>query len=111
MSGFWLGSFTNTNTGVTSYNEGELFKSDSSTVQYDFYGSASLDTATCPLKAYGTYTLSGNTVNFSISFASLSQNFNETGTLNTSVNPNTIAGTFTSATIGGGSGTFSFAKQ
>jgi hypothetical protein len=100
-TGYWFGSFMATN-GLGG-NEGQVFKSDGTTVEYDFYGTSSTDTATCPYKAYGTYTVSGNTVNFTVTFQSLNETFNEILAINTSVTPNTMKGTFTSPTAPGGS--------
>jgi hypothetical protein len=103
--GYWFGSFK-TSIGLTG-NEGELVKSDGTTVQYDFYGTSSTDTATCPLKAYGTYTLSNDTLNLHLSYPTINETFNEVGIITISATPNTMAGTFT----GSGAGTFSFTKQ
>jgi hypothetical protein len=104
-AGYWFGSFK-TSIGLTG-NEGELVKSDGTTVQYDFYGTSSTDTATCPLKAYGTYTLSNDTLNFHLNYSTINETFDEVGIINTSVSPDTMAGTFT----GSGTGTFSLTKQ
>lgn len=104
LVGYWLGTFNTVN------NEGEVFKSDGTTVEYDFFGVASTDTASCPYKGYGTYTLSGNNVNFTVTFPSNNQTFSNVAVLNTSSSPNAISGSYSSSN-GGGSGKFSFTKQ
>ena len=102
---YWLGTFN------SSINEGELFKSDGTTVEYDFSGTTSTDTTSCPYKAYGTYTINGNTVTFIVTFPTVgNETFTNVGVLNTSVSPSVISGTF-SSTNGGNSGSFSFTKQ
>ncbi len=104
-TGYWFGNFAN------AYNLGEVFKSDGTSVQYDFYGTSTTDTASCPYKGYGTYTINGNNVSLSVTFPTVAnQIFNLKGVLNTSTNPNTISGTYSSPN-GGGSGNFTFTKQ
>lgn len=101
ITGYWFGS-------ATVGNEGQIFKSDGTTVEYDFYATNSTDTATCQNKGYGTYSVVGNKLNFTISYPTVgNESFNEVGTINTSVIPNTISGTYT----GAGSGSFQFTKQ
>jgi len=110
LGGYWFGTFTIKGSTTPTANEGEFFQSGgSSTVQYDFDGVTSTDTATCPFKAYGNYTLSGDTVNFTTTFPSLSETFNEMAIIDTLVHPNTMSGTFTSISSPGGS--FFFTKQ
>ena len=108
ITGYWFGAFKTTS-GLTG-NEGQLFKSDGTTVEYDFYGTSSTDTASCPNKAYGSYTLKNSTVNFSVTFGS-SETFNEILTVNTSVTPNTMSGTYTSPSVDAAGGSVSFTKQ
>jgi hypothetical protein len=101
---YWFGTFTS----GSAVKEGEYFKSDGTTVEYDFVGTTSTDTATCLYKGYGTYSLSGNAITMQVTFPTANnQMFNFVLTLNSSVNPNTIIGTYS----GSGSGTINFAKQ
>jgi hypothetical protein len=100
--GFWSGTFLN-----GSANESEVFKSDGTTVQYDFYNQTSTDTATCEYKAYGTYSVTGNTLTFSITYPTLGESFKETATINISVSPYVMTGTYS----GSGSGNFTMTMQ
>jgi hypothetical protein len=100
LSGFWFGTFS-------AGNEGEIFNADGTTVQYDFYGTTSTDTATCPYKAYGTYTLVGDSLHFSVNYPTLSESFTEIAVVDTTVKPFTITGSYS----GSQTGTFSFTKQ
>ena len=104
LNGFWTGNFDG------SVSESQLFSADGTTVEYDFYGASdATDTANCPYKAYGTYTLSGDTIRFNINFPTLNEQFSEIGTFDTTAAPFTMSGTFTSPEAA--SGTFAFTKQ
>jgi hypothetical protein len=100
LSGFWFGTFS-------AGNEGQVFNADGSTVEYDFYGTTSTDTATCPYKAYGTYTLVGDSLHFNVTYPTLNESFTESAVIDTTVKPFTIAGSYS----GSQSGTFSISKQ
>ena len=100
ITGYWFGS-------SSVGNEGQVFNSNGTTIDYDFYGTTSTDSATCPYKGYGTYTVVGNKITFNITYPTLNELFNEQGNINTSVSPNTISGTYT----GAASGSFSITKQ
>lgn len=100
ITGYWFGS-------SSVGNKGQVFNSNGSTIDYDFYSTTSTDSATCPYKGYGTYTVVGNKITFNITYPTLNESFNEQGTINTSVTPNTISGTYT----GAASGSFSITKQ
>lgn len=99
--GFWSGTFSGSN------NESQVFKSDGTTVQYDFYNQSGTDTATCQYKAYGTYSVTGNTVTFSIVYPTISESFKETATINSSVSPYVMTGSYT----GSQSGNFTMTRQ
>ncbi len=108
LTGYWLGAFNN---GGKQGNEGELFKSDGTTVQYDFYGVTTTDTTQCPYIGYGTYTVNGNTMTMQVTFPTLgNEMFSYQLSVNTSASPNTISGSFTSSN-GGGAGTLNLVKQ
>jgi len=103
--GYWFGAFDN------SIPEGQVFKSDGTTVQYDFYGTTITDTAKCPYKAYGTYTLVGDSIKFQIVYPTVGgESFTESAAIKTTGSSTTMNGTFSSSN-GGGTGTFSFTKQ
>jgi hypothetical protein len=105
VTGYWVSTYTSsTNSG----NAGIEFGTNASAVVYNFGSSSSTDTATCPLKYVGTYTVSGASVNFIVTTPSLST-LNYKATANISVSPNTMSGTFSST--GGASGNFSSVKQ
>jgi hypothetical protein len=105
ITGYWLGSYSSaTNSGVA----GTAFDSSGNAIVYNFGTSGLTDTATCPLKYTGRYTVTGNQVNFTVTTPSL-VTLNYKSTANISVNPNTIAGTFSAN--GGVSGNFSVTKQ
>jgi hypothetical protein len=103
FTGYWSGNFDG------SIRESELFSSDGTTVQYDFYGSNVTDTAQCPYKAYGTYTITGDSIHFDIVFPTLGESFSENALIDTSVQPYTMSGSFTSPQAA--PGTFLFTKQ
>ena len=104
VTGYWLGSYSST---AQSGIAGVAFGANQSAVVYNFGTTGLTDTATCPLKYIGTYTVSGNKVNFTVTTPSLVA-LNYTSTANVSTNPNTITGTFSSTAT---SGNFSIAKQ
>jgi hypothetical protein len=104
VTGYWLGSYTSSAERGTA---GVAFGANGSAVVYNFGTSGLTDTATCPLKYAGTYTVSGNKVNFTVTTPSLVA-LNYTSTANVSANPNTLTGTFSSTAT---SGNFSLVKQ
>ena len=104
VTGYWLGSYTS---AAQSGTAGVAFGADGSAVVYNFGTSGLTDTATCPLKYAGTYTVSGSKVNFTVTTPSLVA-LNYTSTANVSANPNTLIGTFSSTAT---SGNFSLVKQ
>ncbi len=101
LSGYWFGTFS-------AGNEGQVFKSDGTTVQYDFYGTNITDSAQAPYKGYGTYTIKGDSVLFNVVYPAVgNETFNEHALVNTSASPNTMAGTYT----GSQAGSFVFTRQ
>jgi hypothetical protein len=100
LSGFWFGVFTNG-------NQGEVFNADGTTTEYDFYGTNSTDTATCPYKAYGTYTFVDDTVRISVVYPTLGESFIEVAAIDTTVKPFSMSGTYTGSQVG----SFTMAKQ
>ena len=101
LSGYWYGTFS-------GGNEGQVFKTDGTTVQYDFYGVTTTDTATAPYKAYGTYTIQGDSIIVNLTYPTLgNESFNEHALVNTNTTPNTITGTYTGAQAG----SYSLRKQ
>ncbi len=101
LEGYWYGTFS-------AGNEGQVFKSTGATIQYDFYGTSSTDTATAPYKGTGTFTLRNDSIFFNLSYpAPNNETFTEKAMINTSVAPCTITGTYT----GSRSGSFSLTKQ
>ncbi|MBS1947112.1 MAG: hypothetical protein JST47_05050 [Bacteroidetes bacterium] len=100
--GYWFGTFTATGASAPTAQEGHVFKSDGTMVSYDFWNATSTDTASCPTKGYGTYTISGNKVSQTYSYASAG-NFTATCT----ISGNTMTGPYS----GTSSGTLSFTKQ
>ena len=105
VTGYWLGSYSS---AAESGTAGVAFGTNGSAVVYNFGTTGLTDTATCSLKYTGSYTVSGNKVNFAVTTPSLST-LNYTSTANVSANPNTLVGTFSST--GGVSGNFSLVKQ
>jgi len=105
VTGYWLSTYSSsTNNG----NAGIAFTANGNAVVYNFGTGSSTDTATCPLKYTGTYTVTGSSVNFLVTTPSLST-LNYKATANVSVSPNTMSGTFSST--GGASGNFTSVKQ
>ena len=99
--GYWYGTFS-------QGNEGQVFNTDGTTVQYDFYGVTSTDTANAPYKAYGNYTIKGDSIIVNLTYPSLgNETFNERALVNTTASPNTITGTYT----GGQAGSYMLKKQ
>ena len=101
VTGYWLGTYSSSSNNGTA---GIAFGANGSAVVYNFGTSGLTDTATCPLKYTGTYTVSGSKVSFVVTTPSLST-LNYTATADIT----TMTGTFSST--GGASGTFSEIKQ
>ncbi len=101
LSGYWFGTFS-------AGNEGQVFKSDGTTVQYDFYGTNITDSAQAPYKGYGTYSIKGDSVIFNLVYPTVgNETFTERALVNTSALPNTMTGAYT----GSQAGSFMMTKQ
>ena len=101
VSGYWFGTFS-------GGNEGEVFKSDGTTVQYDFYGTNVTDSANAPYKGYGSYTIKGDSIIFHLVFPTVgNETFNERALVNVNATPITMTGAYT----GSQAGSFMFTKQ
>jgi len=107
IPGYWYGSFLNHNGFGASV--GILFRSDGTLKMYDFYGASSQTDTTAALIATVTFTITGNTVNFSYAFAT--ESFTAQGTINTSASPATLPYTFTDPNSTGASGNANLSKQ
>ena len=101
LSGYWYGTFS-------SVHEGQVFSTNGSTIQYDFYGTTITDTANAPYKGTGDFTLKGDSIFFTVVYPTVGNAaFTERAYVNTSVTPYTITGVYT----GSQSGSFTFTKQ
>lgn len=108
IAGFWPGKFY-PGGGATGYAENFILKSDGTDMVYDSYGHSTSDTSQWS-KAYGTYTVTGNTLTTTYTFTG-SYTYHLTGTINTSVTPNSFSGNYSNSSLSSDQGTMMLTKQ
>jgi hypothetical protein len=97
--GYWAGT-AQSSAGGSPWGNNIRFYANGTLLDYDFYSLSGTDTVTCQIKAYGNYTLIGDTIKFTVDFntplfSPQNLDYYTVGTINRSVNPETMNVTFT----------------